>query len=279
MNSKIAWVSVLAVTTSLAMGCDDKKKAENLAPTSSALAPAEKPTQQAVTFAVESKGAKVNFLMDAPLEKIFGEAPDAVEGEIHVDLTDTTKTTALIKVDLDKLTLFQQKREDEKGEFGEKVKSDKQNEHAKAWLEISEDAPKELREKHRFAEFKITSLEDVSVKDLTKATGVERKLTATAVGEFRLHERKVSKKAKLEATIKFDGNRASAMTVKTVEPVVVGLEEHDVRPREAFGKLAKATLSAMGSKVAKEAPIELEIIARVGKGAAAPAKKEEKGGY
>lgn len=282
MNLRVTWLCTLALTMGIAMGCDEKKP--DLAPTSSSLAPAEKPTQGAVTFAVDAKSSKVGFLMNAPIEKIFGEANESAEGQIHVDLMDTTKTTALIKIDLDKLVLFQQKREDEKGEFGEKVKNDTQNKHARAWLEISDDAPKDVREKHRWAEFKITKLEDVSVADLSKASGAERKLTATAVGEFRLHERKVEKKAKLEAVFKFDGDKPVSVSVKTVEPVVVGLEAHDVRPREAFGKLAQKTLGALGNKVAQEAPIQLELTANAGTAApaapAAPSKPaEEKGGY
>ncbi|MEZ4223462.1 MAG: hypothetical protein R3B13_21120 [Polyangiaceae bacterium] len=276
MNSKLVWACAIAVTT-VSLGCEEKK-AENLAPTSSALAPAEKPTQSAITFAIENKGSKVTFLMDAPIEKIHGEATDASEGQFHVDLMDTSKTTGLIKVDLDKLALFQQKREDEQGEFSEKTKSDKQNEHARAWLEISEDAPKETREKNRWAEFKINKLDEVSVKDLTKATGAERKLTAVAVGEFRLHERKTDKKAKIEAIFKFEGDKPVSVSVKTVEPMAVGLEEHDVRPREAFGKLAQKTLGALGNKVAAQAPIQLELSAKVGGDGAKPAT-EEKGGY
>jgi hypothetical protein len=51
--------------------------------------------------------------------------------------------------------------------------------------------------------------------------------------------------------------------VRTLEPLRIGLEEFDVRPREAFGKLAQKTLDALGTKVAKEAPLQVEFSARV----------------
>ena len=52
----------------LTVGCDDKPS-KPLAPTASALAPADKPAG-ATTLKVESKGSKVEFLMNAPIEKI-----------------------------------------------------------------------------------------------------------------------------------------------------------------------------------------------------------------
>lgn len=252
-------IAACLVVTPLVMGCD-KKSDSGAAPTSSALGAAERPSESAIAFTVQP-GGKATFLMHAPLEKIHGEAPDSTAGELFVDPKDVSKSSALVKVDLDKLVLYQEKRENEQGEYGERAKSDTQNEHARAWLEIGEDAPKDVREKNRWVEFKIARLEDASEKDLTKLTGPERKITATAVGELRLHERVAPKRAKIEATFKFEGDKLVSVSAKTVEPVVVDLATHDVRPREAFGKLAQRTLEAMGSKVNKESPVHLEFTA------------------
>lgn len=268
-------LSVLCVSLAL-LGCDKKNNA-NLAPSASALsAPTAAPGS--TPLAIETTGSKLGFLMNAPIEKIHGEAIDSVKGEISVDIKDVTKTTGLIKADLDKLVLFQQKRADEKGEFGEKTKNDKQNEHARNWLEIGSDAPADVREKNRWAEFAINKLENASATDLTKLTGPERKITATAVGEFRLHGRKLPKSAKVEATFKFDGDKLTGVSVKSVEPLNIGLDEFDVRPREAFGKLAQGTLDTLGSKVAKEAPITIELNAKAGGAAPAAAPAASGGG-
>ncbi len=179
---KIALISALAVSVVL-FGCD-KKSNPNLAPSATALSSAMKPSEGAIPLAIEGTGSKVSFLMNAPIEKINGEVVDATKGDVYVDVKDVTKTAALIQVDLDKLVLFQQKRDDEKGEFGEKVKNDQQNTHARNWLEIASDAPADVREKNRWVEFKIDKLVDPSASDLTKMTGAERKITATAVGDF-----------------------------------------------------------------------------------------------
>jgi hypothetical protein len=261
LRSMLWAISAATFSLSGAAGCEEKP-AQPLAPVSSSLAPPEKPAA-AQSFAIEAAGSKITFVMNAPLEKISGEAPDSAGGELHLDLSNLTKSAGLIKVDLDKLTLYQAKRDKEEEVFGERSKSDKQNEHARSWLEIADDAPPETREKHRWVEFKIQEVTNVQPQaDVTKMTGPERKVTAVIKGDFRLHERVSQKQALIEATFKFDGDKPQAVTIKTTQPMSVGLEEHDVRPRDAFGKLAKKTLDELGSKVAKEAPIELELTAR-----------------
>lgn len=244
----------------LAAAACQKHEPENLAPAASALAPAKPAAPKAVTVDVESGSSQVKFLMQAAIEKISGEAPGSVEGQLFIDLEDITKTTGLVKVDLDKLTLYQERREDEKQAFSEKKKNDLQNQHARTWLEISADTPDDVRKANRFAEFKITRVENASQTNVTGAG--EHKITATVVGDFRLHGRKSEKRAAVEITLKNAADKLESVTVKTTSPLAIGLEEFDVRPREAFGKLAQKTLDALGSKVAKEAPLDLEFSAR-----------------
>lgn len=244
------------------LACDNKPSAP-LAPSATALAPAEKRSESAKTFEIETAGSKLSFLMTAPIEKIHGEAADSAKGQLFIDPADISKTSGLIQVDLDKLVLYQQKRADEQGEYGERVKSDKQNEHAKTWLEISPDAPADQRELNRWVEFRIDKVIETSAPDVSKLSGAERKITATVEGELRLHQRKVRKQVKVEATFKYDGDKPTSVTIKSVAPVVVDLDSHDVRPRELFGKLAQKTLTDMGQKVAKEAPIELQLSAKL----------------
>jgi hypothetical protein len=241
--------------------CRDKKP-ENLAPTASALAPAAPASEKSLSFVVETSSSQVRFLMEAPIEKIFGEAAGSVEGELFVNAEDLAKSNGLLRVDLEKLSIYQQKREDEKGEFGEKKKNPLQNQHARTWLEISEDTPEDVRKANRFVELSIARLEQLSTASLASLSGAERTITATAVGDFRLHGRKNEKRVKVELRFTFDGDKLQALHVKTLEPLAIGLEEYDVRPREAFGKLAQKTLDALGSKVAKTAPIEVELSAR-----------------
>jgi hypothetical protein len=257
-RSRAAGLLAVLLGAALISGCRDKTP-ENLAPAASALSSAAPVDQQGQAFKIETASSKVSFSMDAPIEKISGEAPASVEGQLFVNPSDLGKSSGLLKIDLEKLELYQQKREDEKGDFGERKKNDLQNQHARTWLEIADDAPPDVRAKNRYVEFLITRIENASVTDLGKLSGPERKLTATVVGELRLHGRKSDKRANVELTFSFAGEKPTGLSVRTLTPVAVSLEEYDVRPREAFGKLAQKTLDALGSKVAKSAPIQLEF--------------------
>jgi hypothetical protein len=246
--------------------CKDKPSA-TLAPTASALEAAPKAVS-ATRFRVDSSSSKVTFLMDAPLEKIDGDASGGLSGELFVDLTDLSKSTALVKVDLQKLVLYQQKRGDEQAGYGERKKSDLQNEHARNWLQITPragDVTPEQAEANRWVEFKVDKLEAASLTNVATATGTERKLSATATGDFRLHGRKQTKSAKLEIVVNYQADKAQSIHVKTLEPLEIGLEEFEVNPRDDAGKFVKSLSDALSGnlkgKVAEKAPLMLDFTA------------------
>jgi polyisoprenoid-binding protein YceI len=261
------WCVFGALCSSLGFaGCKDKPQA-TLAPTASALqaAPA---AASATQFSVESASSKVTFSMDSPLEKIDGDASGGLSGELFVDLSDISKSTALVKVDLQKLVLYQQKRGDDKGDYSERKKSDLQNTHARNWLQIvarEGDVTPEQAEANRWVEFKIDELDGSSLTDVAGATGPERKLTATAVGDFRLHGRKQGKSAKIELTVNYQGDKPQSIHVRTTEPLSIGLEEFEVNPRDDAGKFVKSLTEALSSnlkgKVAQQAPLMLDFVA------------------
>ena len=140
MRSTTTWLTIAAIA--FAAGCNDNsaktdKPAPTIAPTATALAPAKPATMEAKKLSIEKAGSKVDFLMEAPEEKIVGHVPGTTTGDLQVDFMDLTKSTGLISVDISGIELFQTKA-DKKGKFGEEKKVDAQNEHARAWLEIGE---------------------------------------------------------------------------------------------------------------------------------------------
>lgn len=251
-----------------AVGCDSpgasgtSTAAPTIAPTSSALAAPKAATTASQKLAIEKAGSKVELLMEAPQEKIHGVVSEATTGDLQIDLVDVTKSTGLVTVDIGDLVLYQAKIDD-KGKISEEKKEDKQNEHARNWLEIAPDAPAEMRDKNRKVQFSIKSIAVTGDKDVTKMTGKERKVMLKVTGDFLLHGHKTEKTAELEATFTFDGDKATSVHVKSVKPFAVGLVEHDVKPRDAFGKLALKTLEKLSPKVAKEARVSLDFTARV----------------
>lgn len=235
----------------LAAGCSDRSI--TLAPTAEALTAAPAASPDAVTLKVAE--GSIELLMEAPVEKIHGKAPASVSGSISVDPRDLTKTTGLLEVNLDKLELFQSKADG--GTFGAETKSDLQNEHAKNWLEINPEAKE--REAHKIAQFAIRSVEKVSERDATRLSGATRKLDATVKGELRLHGRKSQKVAELEVELGFTGDKLTSARVRTKKPLLVGLAEHDVHPRDKVGALLQKGLDKLTDKVTSDAPVQVDI--------------------
>lgn len=221
----------------------------------SALGTSKPKTAASKTFLVETSGSNVGFMMEAPDEKIRGKAPDSTSGYAYIDLGDLSQTTGNVIVDIDKLELFQRKKDG--GEFGQEVREPTQNEHARNWLEINAEAKE--RENNRRVEFKIEKVKDLSEKDLSKLSGAERTVTFKAEGTFLLHHKSATKTVDMKAVFLFEGDKVKSVHIKTVTPFTVNLAEFDVKPRDALGKFTKATLDSLAPKVAKEAQIEFDI--------------------
>jgi polyisoprenoid-binding protein YceI len=259
--------TALALLVSAA-GCSDDSKpgaagAPTLAPTATALAPAKAATMEAKKLTIDRASSKVDFAMDAPQEKIVGHVPGAATGDLQVDFMDVTKTTGVITVDISGLEVFQAKA-DKDGKFGPETKVDAQNTHARTWLEISPDAPADTRAENAKVQFSIQSIEAAGEKNVSKLAGAERKVMLKVSGDFLLHGHKAPKVLDVEATFTMDGDKPVSVRVKTVKPFAVGLVEHDVKPRDAFGKFALKTLDALSPKVAKEAAVSLDVTAKPG---------------
>jgi polyisoprenoid-binding protein YceI len=253
------WAALLGFALT---GCDDEP--ETPADPELEAPEAPEPTATSRTFTIDRTSSKVDFVMAAPLENIHGVADRSMEGDLYVDLADLTASRGLVKIDLDTLEIFQQKRESEDGEFGEEVKNETQNEHTRTWFQISDDAPEAVRDANRWIQFNVTRISDASATNVLEMEGAERTVTATIHGDFHLHGHTTQKSAQVELVFLFEGDEPRGMKVRTVEPVNVGLEEHDVRPRSAFGTLAQATLGTLGQKVAEAAPITFELTANAG---------------
>lgn len=246
-----------ALLFTLALGGCDKEKPQ-LAPevAASALASSAPKTATATALDVDKGVSHVSFTMDAAVEKIRGKVTSGVDGQLFLDAKDLSQTTGNVSVDIAGLEIFQRKADDA-GNFGEETKIEKQNEHAREWLEIGPSAPEEIRKKNARVEFRIASVK-ASKKDVTKESG-DVKLDVEATGDFLLHGRVSKKSVSLDVTLTMENGVAKVVHIKTKAPFSVGLEEHDVRPRDTFGKLAAKTLQDLGSKVAKEAQVELDV--------------------
>ncbi len=261
MKTLVSTFAALALPVVLLVGCEGEPEKPMAAASASASAPppAPAPTAQVKKFNIEKESAKVEFAMDAPKEKIRGLAKGSSEGTLQIDLMDIAKTTGTIAVDISGLEVSQSAAND-KGEFGESKVDELQNKHARAWLEISDDTPEDVRKQNSRVEFTITKIDKVAPSaDVTKMTGDLRKVTFTATGDFLLHGKKTTKTVDMEGEFTWSLGKPIKVSLKTAKPFSVDLAEHDVRPRDGFGKLAKKTLEILAPSVAKEALVSLDL--------------------
>ncbi len=263
-NVQLGRGAMLAALVAGSIACSNGEPEVKVAPTAEKLAPAAPKSVAASAFTVTKVGSKIDFTMDAPLETILGKVRDAAGGELQIDTADLTKTTGLVSVDISGLELFQRTREKEGEALGAETKQDKQNEHARAWLELDEgegadEARKQQVRVNRTVQFSIKSVK-TDTPDVSKLTGNERRVRATVTGEFLLHGHKTERTAEVELTFKIGpGGKPIAIALKTTKPFAVGLAEHDVRPRDTIGKLLAKGLDALSPKVAKDAMVAIEL--------------------
>lgn len=243
-------------------GCD-KKENIPIAPAASSLAPSTvAPTAMTMKFAVDSKGT-TSIDMPAPKEHIKATTEGAA-GNLDVDLKNIAASRGEVKIDLSMLTTKT---------FGDKDQDSAQTTHARCWLDVAdcEEAkldPK-MKEANRYAVYAIRSIESPSATDVTKVPATKvgddevRTITMTTKGELLVHGHKVDREAPVEVSFYYPVGGApekpKSMTFKTKTPLNVKLAEHDVKPHDKFGKVAKEAFNLLGTKVADEAAITLEI--------------------
>ena len=263
-GGRVFALAALGIGLFVGIGCDDKPAAPTvvIAPTATALAPGKSAAMGSVKLAIQKTPSKIDFMMEAPKEKIHGKAADSITGDLNVDPNDLTKSTGLITIDISGLEIVQAVAAGADGKFPEETKSEAQNKHARTWLEISDDAPADKRAENAKVQFSIKSIAMTGEKSLAKMTGAERKVMLTAKGEFLLHGHKADKTAELEATFKVDGEKIVGVSVKTVKPIAVDLAEFDVKPRDAFGRFAAKGLDVLSPKVNKEALVSVDFTAK-----------------
>jgi hypothetical protein len=258
-------VAALSACAAL-VACEKKEEPKPVAPAASSLAPSvASPTSMVVKLKLDPKGS-TKIDMPAPQEKIKAQT-SAVEGHLDVDLMDVTQTRGEIKVDLTSLKT---------ATFNDATKDGSQTAHALTWLEVADAAKGKLADdvkaQNKFATFAIRSIDGVSQKDLSKVTATPengmdvRSVDLVAHGELLVHGHRVNKDIALTAkfshpTGALASTKPKSLKIVSKEPFKVTLAEHEVRPRDEVGKIAKAAFSILGTKVADMASISVDFTA------------------
>jgi hypothetical protein len=257
-------VAAIAVAVGVGVGGCDDKKAQNVAPAASSLAPSTPPpsTSKTVKFTIDPKSS-TSIDMPAPKEHIKA-GTEAAGGTLDVDVMNLANTRGEVKADL--LTLSTKT-------FGDDAKDKTQTNHARTWLEVADGEegklPDDVKSANRWAVYAIRSVDNLSASDLTKVTpskdGADevRTVTATTHGEFLIHGHKVDRDADVEVQFRYapgsTPDKPKSLTIKSKKPVRATLADHDVKPRDGFGKIAKGAFNLLGTKVAEVADITLDL--------------------
>lgn len=242
--------------------CQDRAKTD-LAPAASSLAPSTTPpTSSSLTFTIDPKSTS-SIDMPAPKEHIKA-VTDAAQGTLTVDLANLASSRGEVKVDLGSLATKT---------FDDAAKDKTQTAHARTWLEVSDGEegklPDDVKKANQFAVYAIRTIDRLSASDVTKVPAMKdgadevRSVTMTTHGELLVHGHKVDRDAEVEARFVYapgaPANKPKAVLITTKKPLRVVLGEHDVKPRDGFGKIAKGAFNLLGTKVADTADISLDL--------------------
>ncbi|WP_394824626.1 hypothetical protein [Pendulispora albinea] len=254
---------MFACTALVAAGCskkDDGEGAPKLAASASSL-PVSKPppTAMVVKYAIAPDG-KTHIDGPAPAEHLKGDTSVSA-GALDVDFLNLANTRGEVKIDLTSLKTHT---------FDSEPQDSKQTKDAAGWLEVGDAVTPDVREANRWAVYSIRSIDGLSAADVTKVPAVSAKdgetrtVIVTSHGELLLHGHKVDKEVPLEVRFHYPAGAAAeshptSMDITTKSPFKITIAEHDVKPRDNLGKLAKRAFSLLGTKVADVLDVTFEL--------------------
>ena len=241
-----------SLVTLASLGCGSENSAST-APSASALAPSKAEESKTLVHLTIDPSGSATFDMKAPLEDIKGVVR-GFGGDLDVDLADLSKSRGKITIDVTTL---------ETHTFGEDAKDEKQTEHARTWMEVGPKTAADKKEKFKTAEFAIREVVNPSATNVMTMSGDSRSVTMTVKGDFQLHGRAVALALDLACAFQFDGDKLKSVSVKSAKPAMVNLKAHAIEARDDAGEAVIAkTLELFGSKVADDASVTFEVVAR-----------------
>jgi hypothetical protein len=248
--------ALTAAWLALAAGCDKKSDSSQLVPAASSLAASlSDASSMAWHYAVDPMST-THVELPGLKEHIKGDT-SAAAGTLDITPTDLGQSRGAVRIDL---ATFETKT------FGDDHDAT-QTKHARTWLEVQ--VGDKINENMRWAEFAIRSIDNLSARDLTKVAPVNlgqddlRTVSMTVHGELLVHGHKVPKDGVVEVSFHYPAgasgeSRPLRVEIKTKQPMLVVLKEHDVGPRDPAGLVLSWTTNLI-AKVADTAEVSVDI--------------------
>lgn len=258
---RCGWLGLAGGLLVASAACDKKSDTASPGVTSaSSVAPVAPPPTAMVVHYDLAKDGKTHVDGPAPVEHLKAETT-ATQGTLDVDLMNLANSRGEVKVDLTTLTTHT---------FDSAEQDTKQTKDAAGWLEVGDAVKPDEREANRWAVYAIRSIDGLSASNVSKVAPVKeggddvRAVTLTTHGDFLLHGHKVDKAATVEVKFHYPAGAAadshpSSIEVRSKEPLKVTIADHDVKPRDNFGKIAKRAFGLLGTKVAEVLDVTLEL--------------------
>jgi len=193
------------------------------------------------TVAWRVLGGRVPFLMVGKRQTLRGGFKD-LRGDLQIDFSDLSRTRGSISADVRSLEMTT---------FLEADRNREQTADALAWLDVTDRAPVDLRERFRWATFTLRAITSAEPNDLTGGNGSVRRARLTALGDLSFHGHTVPLQATLEATAAFDGPNARNVLLRTVDDFTVSPEAHAVGRRSPAAYATTGPPAPGGKLVAK----------------------------
>lgn len=174
---------------------------------------------------------------------------DRLVGQLRFDPARPEQSTGEVKADLFSLKLLDPKSGEEDPSLTLRA----------LWaLELGNARPMEQRERERFAEFRVTEIEELEPHRAGAAPPSQ--FSVQAIAELTLHRFRVPLRAHFEVRpIEGAPNMAAAIKVRTARPLVIALFAHAIVPRGPDGlEISGADLPAPP----REARVSAEILFR-----------------
>ena len=264
---------IMALTVLLLAGCS-KKKSQEPERTEPWLAnPTEAGPSLRARYVIESR-CSANVELKAKEATPRGSFR-VCRGELDLDLGDLSKSHGSLAVDVGSIEMQSE---------GDGGRSDEYSQEAQNWLDVGANRPEAERERLRWATFTLTGVDELSVEaahagkpvraeakgDVPVATDsdagkAERRMVALrASGTLLLHDVRVDVSVPLRVVFEYAGRAAADRAPERVllesrHPVGVSLEAHNIAPRDNAGVLLAQGVKLLGSKVGREARVDVSV--------------------
>jgi polyisoprenoid-binding protein YceI len=197
--------------------------------------------------------SKARFALSGKRAKVSGILP-LLSGKLELDPRNLAQGDALLEFDLTRIEITASSEEHDYPNAESATAS------ALEWLELGSGVADARREVFRRALFELSAIEDVTGPLELAST---KAMTVVAVGALTLHGFRAPVRTRVQLQpLKTDPGEPSRLSIRSLQPVVLSLEAHDIIFRNASG-VSDATQTERASRlIGKSVRVDFDLVAQ-----------------